>query len=465
MANYTPRVLKSGHINVAIQIYVKDATGKPVCKCTTFTNPDNLTGKRLEKAAYAFGQDWERKIRNGNDKDLNEATFCEIADIWLKSKEAKMSTSYKVRAIEGVERLKKYFGNSKFVDIRAYDVNQFFVYLNNFEFVQNKARVKEDKQEELNSIILSYGVRKAEKDGEISRPTLYYARKGENISLDSAYTICHKYNLKFNEYFDKIETRTKYKYETIMHYKRILSSIYTYAIKMELVSKNYASSSYVKDIIGGAEPQDIPVLTEAEYTRFLECLNNVDLFKSIPLYLLATLGLRSCEVCGLKWEDIDFNYKIISIRRDRLYVGKEYGVVENKTKTNGSTRDLYMCSLLEEKLKLFKNLYDELKLNDKEFCDEGYIFCNINGKPVFPHTLNSILKKYLLEANCNPISCHKVRHSWITRLISHSTPVNVVSKMAGHADSDITLKIYTHYCKDIDNSKQTLEKIFGNKLA
>ena len=50
---------------------------------------------------------------------------------------------------------------------------------------------------------MSYGVRKAEKDGEISRPTLYYARKGENISLDSAYTICHKYNLKFNEYFDK----------------------------------------------------------------------------------------------------------------------------------------------------------------------------------------------------------------------------------------------------------------------
>ena len=36
--------------------------------------------------------------------------------------------------------------------------------------------------------------------------------------------------------------------------------------------------------------------------------------------------------------------------------------------------------------------------------------------------------------------------------------------MAGHADSDITLKIYTHYCKDIDNSKQTLEKIFG-KIA
>ncbi len=31
---------------------------------------------------------------------------------------------------------------------------------------------------------------------------------------------------------------------------------------------------------------------------------------------------------------------------------------------------------------------------------------------------------------------------------------------AGHANSDITLKIYTHYCQDIDNSIDVMEKIF-----
>lgn len=56
-----------------------------------------------------------------------------------------------------------------------------------------------------------------------------------------------------------------------------------------------------------------------------------------------------------------------------------------------------------------------------------------------------------------------IRHSWITKLISNGIPVNVVSKIAGHATTDITLKIYTHYAKDIDNSKEVLEKIFAKK--
>lgn len=93
----------------------------------------------------------------------------------------------------------------------------------------------------------------------------------------------------------------------------------------------------------------------------------------------------------------------------------------------------------------------------------GAIFCNEKGEPMFPHHLNNVLKRYLHKANCKEVSCHKTRHSWITKLISNGIPVNVVSKMAGHATTDITLKIYTHYPKYIDNSKEVLEKIFSKK--
>ena len=84
----------------------------------------------------------------------------------------------------------------------------------------------------------------------------------------------------------------------------------------------------------------------SDFNMVLSVVKNIDIFQTIPLYLLATLGLRSCEVCGLKWEDIDFNNKIVSIKRDRVYTGKQFGIVISSTKTNGSTRDLYMCSML-----------------------------------------------------------------------------------------------------------------------
>lgn len=80
-----------------------------------------------------------------------------------------------------------------------------------------------------------------------------------------------------------------------------------------------------------------------------------------PLYLLATLGLRSCEMCRLRWEDVDFETGKIKIRRNRLYIDKNIGCEVKDTKTDKSNRTLKMCDLLIAKLKDFKTLYDTLK--------------------------------------------------------------------------------------------------------
>ena len=115
-------------------------------------------------------------------------------------------------------------------------------------------------------------------------------------------------------------------------------------------------------------------------------------------------------------------------------------------------------NLLAEKLQLFKDKYEELKKADKKFDKRGYIFCNVDGTPKFPQYLNYLLQKYLLEAEVTVVSNHKIRHTWITRLITNGAPVNGVAQMAGHADKNTTLKIYTHFSKDVEASKKLLEK-------
>ena len=126
-----------------------------------------------------------------------------------------------------------------------------------------------------------------------------------------------------------------------------------------------------------------------------------------------------------------------------------------------------MSDLLLEKLKEFKTIYDELKNGDKDFDskNEEFVFCDIKGQPIFPHHLNSILKKYLMKADCKIVSCHKIRHSWITRLISKGAPVNIVSRLAGHAGTDTTLKLNTHYYGELDNSLEIFNEIFTDKTA
>lgn len=223
----------------------------------------------------------------------------------------------------------------------------------------------------------------------------------------------------------------------------------------------------MKQIIGGKPPKEIKILSNSEYDSFLSTLDSFDkereinIMETIPLYLMAMLGLRSCEVCGLEWQDIDFEKRYITINRDRVYI-KGRGVIRRpSTKSYSGGRALYICDALLKKLEEYRQVYEKLSKAEKHFDKCGALFCNLDGTPRFPQYLNTLLAKFLLKANCPRISCHKIRHSWITRLISDKIPVNVVSKMAGHASSDITLKIYTHYCKEIDNSKEVLEKLFA----
>ena len=68
------------------------------------------------------------------------------------------------------------------------------------------------------------------------------------------------------------------------------------------------------------------------------------------------------------------------------------------------------------------------------------------------------MQKYLLEAEVTVVSNHKIRHTWITRLITNGAPVNGVAQMAGHADKNTTLKIYTHFSKDVKASQEFLTK-------
>lgn len=86
-------------------------------------------------------------------------------------------------------------------------------------------------------------------------------------------------------------------------------------------------------------------------------------------------------------------------------------------------------NLLYDKLVLFKKAYDILSVNDKKFNKCGVIFCNINGTPRFPHYLNHLLAKHLIEAGCKKITCHKMRHTWITRIISKGAKINMASKL------------------------------------
>jgi integrase/recombinase XerC len=85
----------------------------------------------------------------------------------------------------------------------------------------------------------------------------------------------------------------------------------------------------------------------------------------------------------------------------------------------------------------------------------------MDGTPANPQNISKILARFLAKGGCRQVSPHKLRHTLITHLISGGARIDAVSKLAGHSSIEVTLRIYTHYVKDTDNSKEVLDRLFG----
>lgn len=114
--------------------------------------------------------------------------------------------------------------------------------------------------------------------------------------------------------------------KTLQNMNRMIHKSMEKAIDLELLPKNYAK--YVE--LPKQEEPEMRVLTISEYNKLLEELGKTKEKLAFGVYLSLSLGIRLGEVLGLRWNDIDFNNKIVHIRRtvNRL------PTIDGKTKPN-----------------------------------------------------------------------------------------------------------------------------------
>ena len=155
-----------------------------------------------------------------------------------------------------------------------------------------------------------------------------------------------------------------------------------------------------------------------------------------PLLLAASSGLRRGEVFGLRWEDVDFERRLICVRssnQDGEIVAPKTAAGERLVPMFGSLRQV----LLEERARSrFKAPYD-------------FVFPNEAGEPRSP---NSWLKwdfyPALKAAGVKPFRFHDLRHFAVSQLIAQGANILQIARIAGHADPSITLKVYSHLLTD-----------------
>lgn len=158
-------------------------------------------------------------------------------------------------------------------------------------------------------------------------------------------------------------------------------------------------------------------------------------------------GVRNAEMCGLKWSDIDFEKGLVRIKQNRLY-SKEFGYYEKGTKTTKSEREIPLADAL---IKDLKKYMDWFRLADNDFdnrLDENYLAVNIYRQPLYPQSIGQWLTFYERKWGLKHVTCHGLRHTYCSLLLTQNVPIQTVSRYMGHSDSTITLKVYSHFIPD-----------------
>ena len=58
------------------------------------------------------------------------------------------------------------------------------------------------------------------------------------------------------------------------------------------------------------------------------------------------------------------------------------------------------------------------------------------------------LKKFEEQWGLKHVTCHGLRHTYCSLLLSQNVPIQTVTKYMGHSDSTVTLQVYAHFIPD-----------------
>lgn len=357
------------------------------------------TKAQQKRAALALLKRRLDEVDSGSyDPSSRNLKFGDLADRFLESKINIRDTTRRLYSALIELYLKPYFGNRMVHQISAADIEQFRNLL-----VQGRPP----------PIVDAFAERERN-----ARPALSRARAKQRAS------------------------QKKPGVRTINKCLTMLVMIYNYACKhrwidhnaAELVEKLRQPVSTEADLIDSnvLTPQEINLLIDAaDGPRWSEAGELTRINAKLLIRFAVLTGMRSGEIRGLQWGDIDWRSGSVHVRR-AWKEGKFY-----QPKTAASVRRIDLPLLLGTELREWRVA-----------CPKGeydLVFPNLNGNPLSPENL--LRRQFypaLRRAGLRQIRFHDLRHTFASLLIASGEDIVRVSRLLGHANPTITLKVYSH---------------------
>ena len=257
-------------------------------------------------------------------------------------------------------------------------------------------------------------------------------------------------------YCQKIVIELSKSYVLYNHYLSVINRIFKYAVLMDVLSSN-PFDKVIKPKSRQTQRKG-NFLTKEELKEFLKLAQNTTLSYFFPLvHLMSYTGLRQGEALALKWSDIDFENKKITVNKTAARIKEKQTLQTPKTKN--SKRVISIDPTTLSILKSWKK--DQIKIyfkNGKHFeGDENFIFTNERAEWVHIHNFIRYFNRFIADHKFKPITPHGLRHTHASLLFSAGVEPKNISDRLGHSTVQITLDLYTHITEE--QRSDTVEKL------
>ena len=194
-------------------------------------------------------------------------------------------------------------------------------------------------------------------------------------------------------------------------------------------------------------------LDEFEAQKLIGCLEaQPNRQYEVMAKLLLYTGFRRGELCGLEWDDVNFDKCLVTVARSSMYLPQK-GVFTDKTKNSTSHRTIKLPTVALDLLKAHqKRQYEQKQECGTLWQDSNRLFTSWNGSPIHPNVFSKWFADFVAENDLPKINVHSLRHTNATLQIAGGVAISAVSKRLGHSSVNTTGNIYIHAIKSADEA-------------
>lgn len=239
-------------------------------------------------------------------------------------------------------------------------------------------------------------------------------------------------------YFNSI---MKYCKSTSVQSKAILSGIFEFAERNEIIDRNPMRFRYKYSKKVGEKV----VLQDEDLISVINRLNQLKGGDYLYACFLCFTALRRGEILGLKWSDIDFEKQTITVQRNVIFPDGQNDPVVKEPK-DGSFGVVYLSSELLKRIGPYKS-------------SKGYIVSGSQGDSKTPVSRSSFTKMWNRISKAIDLkgaTSHSFRATYATMMNAHCDHIDPKALQGAlrHKTPDLAIKVYA---KENHNKTRTAE--------